>query len=308
MAFARIPLDFSAMVKGYVYHTDEGQIKDWVTEQNKREDKINEENKERKAQNLPPLPGGGHSTTCCMQVSASFNSTNHRIPSQGTVDRDNTALRTPGLYYILTVKEFRNYLVWKYGPTDTLEDVAEAKVDERGERVPASIRGRQGVILFGNEHIELWDRTHVLQHTKSKAAMNHFWMWKQRPIWFWQVGDSVVDAVEEAGENDKVGTAWLVGWWTVYDGEYYYYYFHPNGQVNYIKHVPNKKWVPKPETGNRGRYAFTMKDITLHIVWNKLEPGEPATEEDFTRVGWTSTTEMNGTSNKYSPLFARKLV
>jgi hypothetical protein len=55
------------------------------------------------------------------------------------------------------------------------------------------------------------------------------------------------------------------------------------------------------------RNQFTKEDITFRITWSKMEAGEPATVENFTRVGWTSTTEMNGDSNKYSPLYARKM-
>jgi hypothetical protein len=100
---------------------------------------------------------------------------------------------------------------------------------------------------------------------------------------------------------------WLIGWWTVYDGQYYYYYFRDNGKVIYIKKAPNKIWVPPEGTGSSGTFQFIKDEITFRVTWSKMEAGEDTTVETFTRVGWTSTTEMNGDSSKYAPLFARKM-
>ena len=112
--------------------------------------------------------------------------------------------------------------------------------------------------------------------------------------WFWQIGDSA----------SKVFTPeWLKGWWTVYDGNYYYYYFHADGWVNYIDQKPNPKWIPPKNVGNQGTIEF--RPDTFKITWRE-HGAPPATEETFWRI-WGSQTEMNGTSNKYSPLFARKM-
>ena len=55
--------------------------------------------------------------------------------------------------------------------------------------------------------------------------------------------------------------------------------------------------------GNQGR--LQMLEHGPRVTWNPLRNLQ-ATVETFTRVGWSSETEMNGTSNNYSPLFARK--
>ena len=102
----------------------------------------------------------------------------------------------------------------------------------------------------------------------------------------------------------NVAPDWLQGWWTVYDGNFYCYYFHTDGWVNYIEQKPNVKWTPPKTVGNQGQYALLAHG--LHIVWRERGTA-PATEDTFTRLDWTSETEMNGVSNKYSPLFARKM-
>ena len=54
---------------------------------------------------------------------------------------------------------------------------------------------------------------------------------------------------------------------------------------------------------NQGQ--FSMTEHGLNIVWNPANGGQ--TRETFTRVGWTSQREMNGVSNRYAPLFAKKI-
>jgi hypothetical protein len=98
--------------------------------------------------------------------------------------------------------------------------------------------------------------------------------------------------------------AWARGWWAVYDGNYYYYYFYPDGMVIYIKTKPDPTWLPPRTVGNQGQ--VTMASHGLSIIWNSTGRGPP-TRETFTRLGWTSTTEMNGESNKYALMYAKKM-
>jgi hypothetical protein len=56
--------------------------------------------------------------------------------------------------------------------------------------------------------------------------------------------------------------------------------------------------------GNQGRVQ--MLEHGPKITWNPVR-NLPATVETFTRVGWTSESEINGSSNNYAPLLARKL-
>jgi hypothetical protein len=96
---------------------------------------------------------------------------------------------------------------------------------------------------------------------------------------------------------------WLFGWWTVYDGNYYYYYFGPNGFVQYIKSKPSSSSPPPPVPLNQGTYFF-KNDSTMIIDWNPADGG--ATRETFYNAR-RGVSEMNATSNRYSPLYAEKI-
>ena len=62
--------------------------------------------------------------------------------------------------------------------------------------------------------------------------------------------------------------------------------------------------MPAKDIGNDG--SFSQTEHGVKIVWTPK--GDPApTIETFVRVNWTSETEMNGISNKYSPLVAQKM-
>lgn len=100
---------------------------------------------------------------------------------------------------------------------------------------------------------------------------------------------------------------WLVGWWSVYDTNQYYYHFREGGEVVHTKTKPASATAgPPKQVGNTG--TFTMTDHGLDVRWRPLAGGGGGpTIEKFTRMGWTSTTEMFGTSNKYGGLSARKM-
>jgi hypothetical protein len=272
MAFGRIPLDFEAMRTAYKFHnrlkdgTPAGdEVHDWITAQNKYE----------------ADHGLKKSTTCCMQATMGFNATARKIPKAGSVSRENTPGKKSGNYYILAVHEFRAWLTYTFGPT--------AQVKNKSE-VPAS----PGVLVFGNAHIEFWDGKDVLQASLMSASF----MWGQSPIWFWHIGAGMPAATGSTVPD------WLVGWWKVWDGNNYYYYFNKPGLVTFIKQPPNPKWTPPMAIGNQGQVE--MLDHGPRITWNRVG-SLPATVETFTRMNWSSETEMHGTSNNYSPLSARKL-
>jgi Type VI secretion system (T6SS), amidase effector protein 4 len=288
MAYAKIRLNFETMRGAYKHNKElPADIAKWLKAQNEAEDKVNARNEEHKARGEKLEPGGGHSTSCCMQASLSFNATSQPIPKAGSRDRDNTTLDN-GKNYILAVDEFRAYLTYKYGPTDTFKD-------------KAAIKGMTGVIIFGNGHIELWDGDDILQKPGTAGAMDPGWVWSQKPMWFWEITDA---AAATQGTPGAVPD-WQLGWWTVWDGSYYYYYFFDDGHVVWIEEKPNPKWVPRKNIGNSG--TFTQTEHGLKIVWRPTEPGGKPTIEDFTRRDWSSTNEMNGNSNKYSPLVAKKM-
>jgi len=97
--------------------------------------------------------------------------------------------------------------------------------------------------------------------------------------------------------------AWLHGWWTVSDGETYYYYFFPSGVVQYTKTKPTAQTPPPAHPLNTGKFSYT-KPGTLVLDWNPADGG--ATRETF-RNATSNAIKMNATSNRYAPLVATKL-
>jgi hypothetical protein len=117
-------------------------------------------------------------------------------------------------------------------------------------------------------------------------------------------GGGKEDEDPNAAKKAPAVPEWLPGWWTVYDGTYYYYHFTDNFAVAYVKSKPASAKAPAPKTpSNRGKVIVVEHGVK--VVWGALD-GCP-TQETYTRCNWTSETEMNGVSNKYSPLFARRL-
>ena len=299
MPYAQIPLSFKAMEAAYRDNQSlPADIKKWLQDQNKREDDYNANlpalNAQRAEDGKKPLPPAGHSTSCCMQASLSFNGAGAPIPKAGSRDRDNTTL-DGGKNYILAVNEFRAFLTYRYGPTDQFTDWS-------------AIKGRTGIVIFGDSHIELFDGDNILQSAKGLAAhgrnggavMSDGFLNKSKPWWFWETTGDKAQAASDIPD-------WLVGWWTIYDGEYYYYYFFKDASVVYIKDKPSPKWIPPKTVGNHG---MAVKNDAVHgftVTWGLLKGETVQTIEDFTPLGWTSQTEMNAASNKYSPIYARKL-
>ena len=90
---------------------------------------------------------------------------------------------------------------------------------------------------------------------------------------------------------------------TVYDGQTYYYYFFPNGVVQYTKTKPTAKTPPPSFPLNTGKYSYSNPG-NLVLDWNPADGG--ATRETF-RNATRNTSSMNATSNRYAPLVATKI-
>ena len=97
---------------------------------------------------------------------------------------------------------------------------------------------------------------------------------------------------------------WLQGWWKVWDGNTYYYFFGPGGVVQYIKTPPANTSAPPSRPDNRGQYEYTPN--LLVVTWNQLPGVEDACEEKFYNAVF-GCRQMNATSNLYSPLVATRL-
>jgi hypothetical protein len=103
--------------------------------------------------------------------------------------------------------------------------------------------------------------------------------------------------------DDDKGVAWLLGWWTVWDGNAYYYHFAPNGLVRYTKTTPAMKTAPPSNPLNTGRYRYSDNGV-LVLEWNPADGG--VTKETFYNA-FPNVTKMNATSNRYSPLVATRM-
>ncbi len=300
MAFAKIRIDFDAIDKSYPDNKSlPPGLQRWLNDQVASEKKLNEkitlENEEQLARGDTGKPKDlvHISTSCCMQMSWAFNEARTPIPQQGsTANRDNTPIG--GKFFILAVGEFRAFLTYRYGPTDMVTDNSK-------------LAGKKGILVFGGVHIEFWDGDNIFQSAAGIARRKPFGskpdavmsgtMVTTQPRWFWEIVDGKTEPAAVVPE-------WLAGWWTVYDGQYYYYYFFPDGNAVWIDVVPNPKWIPPKTIGNRG--TVTMNDHGPTVLWVPTKGETVGTKEDFTQLNWSSITDMNGVSNKYSPLYAKK--
>jgi hypothetical protein len=95
---------------------------------------------------------------------------------------------------------------------------------------------------------------------------------------------------------------WLSGWWSVYDGNQYYYYFEDSGDVSYVTAKPRTMGAPPKLPLNQGSWTFEGNKVV--IVWNPADGG--ITVETFSGATIGSTS-MNGVSNRYAPLYAKKI-
>lgn len=97
--------------------------------------------------------------------------------------------------------------------------------------------------------------------------------------------------------------AWLHGWWSVSDGNQYYYCFSAGGRVQWVSNRPAPGAPPSSSPGNTGTFSWDGAG-KLVLTWSPRGGGQ--TVETFTGAGPGSTT-MRGTSNRYAPLIATKI-
>jgi hypothetical protein len=234
-------------------------------------------------------------TPCCVQMSHALNLAGQIIPSR-SYRRSNSAIGS--YYYILAVDELEQYLAGRYGRGE------EIKTASRRDKasIKKYLNGKQGILCFrsagAGAHTELWDKSRILQDgapSSSGAAMNQDYIFGQPRVVFWETTGSIPARV--------IVPPWLQGWWEVYDGNYYYYYFNDENVVTYTKTKPaNTSMSPYKMPMNEGDVTVSDDETQITIDWNPADGGE--TQEIFTK---RSPTTMNGTSNRYAPLFATKI-
>jgi hypothetical protein len=238
---------------------------------------------------------GPGNTPCCVQVSHALNKVGPRIPSQG-YRRRNSPIGSD--FYILAVDELEVYLTWRFGKGEEIKHQKRTLA-----QMKQYLNGKQGILLFRDTgagyHTELWDTDHILQDGNARssngAVMNQENIFSKPRVLFWEV----------VGEDSYMvpNPAWLRGWWEVYDGHYYYYYFSDQDIVTYVKSKPKSTTAPPVSNPlNSGEVEIADDESMIIINWNPSDGGE--TVETFSR---RSSTFMNGTSNRYSPLTATKM-
>lgn len=244
---------------------------------------------------------GPGNTPCCIQISHALNKVGQIIPSR-SFRRLNSKIDS--YYYILAVDELEQYLSGRYGRGEEIKKTPSGKMRSTDE-MKQYLNDKQGILLFrsagAGHHTELWDKTHIIQDGKAVsgggAIMNESNIFGQPRVLFWEVTQ------EKEGPNSVPG--WLQGWWKVYDGNMYYYYFSDQHIVTYIKDEPKNIMAPPVKMPlNEGTVTVSQNSTIVVIDWNPADGG--ATKETFTRQP-ASSENMNGVSNRYAPLFATKM-
>ncbi len=280
MACAFIRADFDVMWKKYPMHNalPEG-IKNYIA-------------------GLKRADPGSNPTPCCLQMSWALNAAGHTIPSR-SYRRQNAMIDKQN--HIGAVDELEMYLTSRYGKTEDIKKDAWGNSRSLAQ-MKAYLDSRQGILVFRDQtpgvHTELWDTNSIKQKAGAPGGMNEGHIFGQPRILFWEVANT-------SNPPDQWNLPdWLRGWWVVYDGQYYWYYFSDKGTVTYVKSAPKDKTKP-PITMPLNSGQVTVSEIAPHVVieWNPADDG--ATVEKFRY--WANKNEMNGTSNRYAPLFARKL-
>jgi hypothetical protein len=305
--FARINLDFDSLFKtgGYFsYDAPPPKIKEYMDGLNKDiRARNNAKIEHAKKNGLPPPKRDeleNENTTCAIQVSQAFNVTDHKTPAISFF-RNNPAIPGGNGYYIQNVAEMEYWLMTTFGATADIKALGAANKRDPKEY----IKGKKGILIFGKIHVEFWNGTSIIQDGKNinaadgrvTAPMGN--MWGSPRILFWEISAS-------SGKKDTLSEA-LQGWWTVYDGKYYYYYFQELSYVVYTETKPSGKNAPPPKwPKNQGKVTELPKG-GYRITWNLIKGEKAPTVEDFHHLQGTAEDEMNGFSNKYSPLFARKM-
>lgn len=282
----KIAVEFETLLNNYpVYNKLPSHLKNYI-------DSLNKNIKEGQPKNTP----------CCLQVSEALNGCggDHKIPPRSFRRANPELPKSSGNYYLQAVDELENYLTAKYG------DGEEIKTGSRKDMssMKKYLEGKQGILCFRNTgagaHTELWDKMKIIQDgapSSSGAMMNQGYIFGQPRVVFW----------ETTGATSAIGVVplWLNGWWEVWDGNYYFYFFAPDGVVQYTKAKPTNTSRPPIRADNIGRYTYTSP-AQLVITWNRVIGGEAACQETFYNAAF-GCRRMNATSNLYSPLVATRL-
>jgi hypothetical protein len=289
--FGKIRLKFKDLTDNYTLHNRgklDTNIQKYIDALNA---KVDEENVKREAEGKKPL---GHHTSCCYQVSHAFNATSRKIPAS-SFRRPNAQIPGGNGFYIGAVDEMEHWLIGEFGKT---EDITSQGGKEAMKKY---IGTGPGILVFrdggAGYHVEFWNGSTIVQNKDISGNMSEDGIFSQPRVLFWEITD--------AADANPI-PIWLRGWWSVYDTNQYYYYFSDQHGVTYTKTKP-AVIAARPVKSPLNEGTVTVSAMPPHVIidWNPADGG--ATQEKFTRANWISESEMNGTSNRYAPLFARKM-
>lgn len=240
---------------------------------------------------------------CCVQVSYALNLSgapiergDFNVPEMGRKSR--FISDKSGRLYLIEVCDMGAYLN-KYGVAENYKGTTE--------QMKKSIAGRKGIIRFGNAHIDLWEGNRF--HQENTPSMPDNWARGQLPVVVWTRPSVLSTGIffwEARGAPALTVIApsnWLLGWWKVWDGNYYYYFFSPGGSVQYTKSKPTNIINPPIRADNTGTYTYTPNRLVLN--WKQVPGAEAACQETFYNAV-PGCRQMNANSNLYSPLVATR--
>lgn len=285
-AFGTLALDFDALRAGYpTYNRLPAHIQKQMDDYNK---------------NLPE--GAPRNTPCCFQVSEALNVVGgeHKIPARSH-RRGNCPLL--GNFYLGSVDELEYYLSGRYGTGEDIKPYAKGAKNPI-TAMKAHIAGKHGILAFRDTglgaHTELWDGSDIIQNgapAAHGAALSQGFIFGRNRVLFWEcTGD---DGVAEA-------PGWITGWWHVNDGQEWYYHFSSQYVVSFMQAKPEGPFdMPARKLGNEGRFAIDPGGLTLRLDWKAI--GDGVTLETFDLASPTPVI-MQGKSNRYAPLTARKIM
>ena len=108
------------------------------------------------------------------------------------------------------------------------------------------------------------------------------------------------------GGADTEALPWPLGWWHIWDGNNWYYYFAPKGVVMSSKQLPYNTRRPPAHAHNTGVWSHSPPN-TLVVTWKQVAGAPKPCMETFYNAG-EGCAQMNANSNLYSPLVAKCLV
>lgn len=201
-----------------------------------------------------------------------------------------------GQFYLMAVDEMIHWMTGAFGDPIVLGKARTAsKADVSA--FTAVVQGLEGVMTFGNGHIELWNRYNIVQDTGA-SLMSPTWVWGQSPVRFWRIGSNI------ASPFTGLDFMRFEGWWDVNDGDQYYYYVDlKSRKVSYTRVRP-KSSATRNLSSHVNSGDVTLVGQSLVFDWDPADGG--ATRESLNFDPGDPGT-MRGRSNRYASLVATKM-